>query len=246
MVDAQKHVVRLLQMFEVSLRTGEYRARAEFAARLAEMVAAGTDYADTLRSLSRVEGMEDFALRLMWCAERAAGIPDESTAERICEYEIEHLAHALAQAPKLTTPESEHGPGLRPRDLGSSVTHFCSSVAAVQREAFRGEEFLGTRRATMQALALDAERLRAAAAAERNEDVERFGRAFGGFLEYILAQNLLSDVRVVNLIENASLTLQTAIETLGADDYDALHQTTLLLEHPVTLLEQHRSREEGI
>jgi len=244
MVDAQKHVVRLLQMFEVSLRTGENRARAEFAARIAEMVAGGTDYADTLRSLSRVEGMEDFALRLMWCAERAAEIPDESTAERICEYEIEHLTDALAHVPKLTTPEP--GPGHPPRDLGATVTHFCSSVSALQREAFRGEEFLGTRRATMQTLALDAERLRAAASAERNEDVERFGRAFGGFLEYVLAQDLLSDVRVVNLIENASLTLQTAIETLGADDYDALHQTTLLLEHPVTLLEQHRSREEGI
>jgi hypothetical protein len=97
----------------------------------------------------------------------------------------------------------------------------------------------------MQALSLDAERLRAAASAERNDDVERFGKALGSFLEYAMGQNLLGDVRVVNLIENASLTLQTTVETLGADDYDALHQTTLLLEHPVTLLEQHRSREEG-
>jgi hypothetical protein len=246
MANAQGHIVRILQIFEVSLRTGDNRARAEFVARLAEKIEAGADFAETLRRLYHVAGMQTFALRLMWYAERLSEISDVSTAEHIDDYEIEQLARALAEVPGFAGPEAEQGSGPRPRDLGSTVSHFCSSVAVLRREAFRDEEFTGARLATMQALALATERLRAAAVAEQNGDVEDFSRAFGGFLDFVMAQSLLGDVRVVNLIENASLTLQTATETLGADDYDALHQTTLLLEHPVTLLEQHRSREEGI
>ena len=246
MADPQGHIIRILQTFEVSLRTGEERVRAEFVGRLGEMLAASTDYRETLYRLQRVNGMETFALRLLWCGERAPDIEDEGTTERIIEYEIEHLERALRSSPGFSLPGPQQGQGMPVRDLNSTVNHFCASVAALRREAFRNEEYTGARRATMQALVLDAERLRAAASAERNDEVEQFSKALGGFLEYAMGQNLLGDVRVVNLIENATLTLQTTVETLGADDYDALHQTTLLLEHPVTLLEQHRSREEGI
>lgn len=243
MAEPQGHLVRLLQLLEVSQRADDQRTSAEFASRLAEMIAASSDYRATLRTLARVEGMEAFALRLLWCAERAGEVPEGNAGDPIVDYEIEHLRRALA--PGFSSAPPQPKASLDVRDLGSTVGQFCSSVAVLRREAFRGEEFSGARRATVQALALDGERLRAAAAAERNQDVEHFSRAFRGFLEYVLAQDLLEDVRVVNLIENASLTLQTAVETLGADDYDALHQTTLLLEHPSTLLEQHRSREEG-
>jgi len=210
------------------------------------MLATDPEYEAILYKLGRVEGMETFALRLLWYAENHTEASDPRSSGPVEDYEIEKLERVLVQVPGFASHEVQRGSNIQPRDLSSSIVHFCSSVLALRREAFRDEEFIGVRSATFQTLALDAERIRTAAAAERSEDVEAFGKALRGFLEYVMMHSLMKDVRVVNLIENASLTLQTATETLGADDYDALHQTTLLLEHPATLLEQQRSREEGI
>jgi hypothetical protein len=246
MTHKQEHIVGLLQRLAVSLRTGENRHHAEFVSRLAAMLGTDAEYVATLYKLGRVEGMERFALRLLWYAENQTEASEPRSTGPVEDFEIEKLERVLAQVPGLASHEPRRESTLQLRDLSSSIAHFCSSVTALRREAFRDEEFIGVRSATFQALVLDAERIRTGAAAERNGDVEAFGKALRGFLEYVIMHSLMKDVRVVNLIENASLTLQTATETLGADDYDALHQTTLLLEHPATLLEQKRSREEGI
>ncbi|MGB6648805.1 MAG: hypothetical protein WBG01_09770, partial [Bacteroidota bacterium] len=102
---------------------------------------------------------------------------------------------------------------------------------------YKGGEFVGLTRPAVEALVKETEHLHAAASVERNSDVVQFSAAFARFAQFVLEKGLLQDVRVVNFMENASLTLETAVGTTGADDYDSLTQTTELLEKPDTLLD---------
>ncbi|RPH35139.1 hypothetical protein EHM92_06755 [bacterium] len=79
--------------------------------------------------------------------------------------------------------------------------------------------------------------LRLIASAQQSRDIARFAHALTFFATHVLEHGILQDVRVLQVIGTANLTLQTVLETAGAEDFDSLYQTIALLESPRTLLQ---------
>ena len=67
-------------------------------------------------------------------------------------------------------------------------------------------------------------------------DLSQFVSACSGFAQYVLDNSRLHDVRVVNILDNANITLQTVFETTGVEDNDSLQSTIQLLKQPKDLL----------
>jgi hypothetical protein len=70
----------------------------------------------------------------------------------------------------------------------------------------------------------------------RKGEVTQFCDACAGFIQYALDNGRLQDVRIVNVLDNANITLQTVFETAGVEDNDSLESTIQLLQRPHDLL----------
>ena len=241
MPDPQSHIVHMLQSLELPLRDRGDRAKWQMVSSIAENIRHADDLGGALEVLYTVRGFDRFALRLMWYAEQASAVQSESASDRLVSYQIDRLLEDLqtVEAGEEGQGESTVPPGAP--DLETGIRRFATSVANVRKDAFQGTDFVGLTRPAIEALVKETESLHAAAAVERNTDVVQFSAAFARFAHFVLENGLLKDVRVINFMENASLTLETAIGTTGADDYDSLHQTTELLEKPDTLLDSRQS-----
>lgn len=134
-----------------------------------------------------------------------------------------------------TTGEARLSPTSPP--LEAAVRAFSAAVAAITHESFAGERFRGVQESSIRALMRNVERLHDTAMVSGDTDVTRFSEASSGFLMYLLEHRLFNDVRVVNFLDNASLTLHTAIETRIADDVDSLQQMAELLSNPAALFD---------
>jgi hypothetical protein len=237
MPDPQSHIVHVLESLELPLRERGQREKWQMVSSVTENIRHADDLGSALDLLYMVRGFDRFALRLMWYAEQAATVRSESASDRLVSYQIDRLLEDLLASDPDEKGEEEDATGSGVHDLETGVRRFAAAVANVRKDGTKGGEFVGLTRPVVEALVKETELLHSAAAVERNTDVVQFSGAFARFAHFVLEKGLLQDVRVVNFMENASLTLETAVGTTGADDYDALHQTTELLEKPDTLLD---------
>jgi hypothetical protein len=149
---------------------------------------------------------------------------------------MEEGPFSLANGSGVPPADLERRPAT-PLPLDAAVRGFSASVAAIRHEALPDDHFVGLNDFSLRGLLKSAERLRDTARESDDPDVSRFGVACAGFLEFVLEKQLFNDVRVVNFLDNASLTLYTAVDTRSVDDLDSLQQTAELLSNPAALLE---------
>jgi hypothetical protein len=237
MPDPQSHIVHVLESLELPLRERGQRERWQMISSIAENIRHADELGSALDMLYTVRGFDRFALRLMWYAEQASAVPAESASDRLVSYQLDRLLEDLLAIDPGEKAEGEEATGPGVHDLETGVRRFAAAVANVRKDANKGGEFVGLSRPAVEALVKETELLHSAASVERNTDVVQFSAAFAQFAHFVLEKGLLHDVRVINFMENASLTLETAVGATGADDYDSLHQTTELLEKPETLLD---------
>jgi hypothetical protein len=67
-------------------------------------------------------------------------------------------------------------------------------------------------------------------------DAVRFCRSFGKFVRFAVEDHPPGDERVLNVLEAANMTIQTVLESYGAEDFEALQNMITLLEDPAGLL----------
>jgi hypothetical protein len=70
-----------------------------------------------------------------------------------------------------------------------------------------------------------------------NDHVVRFAQACTTFMQHVADTETFGDVRVVNVLDSANLTLQTATAAVVAGENDSLESTIELLRQPRSILD---------
>jgi hypothetical protein len=234
------YIVRLLRRLETMLIESGHQAEGGRLGQITQRISRADDARAALATLYSVEGYDRFALRLLYYGEKMRETLVELPEERLLDYQIHELyAVLLSSSRGLNSLPEEPQPTPPPAkgNMEKAVEAFSTSMQDLRRTSFHQEEFAGIRRAQVDELRARLEDLHRAAKERGNADVARFATACSTFLAFVVDRKLLQDVRVVNILDNAGLTLQTVLQAVGADDYDSLHQMVQLLEDPATLLE---------
>lgn len=241
----QSYLVRLLRKTEAALVARRRQHAGTMVARIIDRLSKADDVSDALGVLYSVQGFDLLALRLMWILERREKERNGQATE-VMEHEAEGLATVVdgcingKQEETLVELPEIHATTL---DAFYEALHrFGRSVQELRRRSFDGDTF---RRADTEALyriLSEAASLKEVAVRDGKRDVEHFAEALSGFVQHAIDADRTSDVRVVNVLDNANLTLQTVLEAAGAEDYDSLQQTIELLQRPQDLLDAARDR----
>jgi hypothetical protein len=231
------YIVRLLRKLEFLLaQRGEQREAGRMG-QIVQRVARADDVRAAIKGLYAVEGYDRLAMRLLYYADTLGPLLTELPDERLIEYHVEQLSRALrkegdlprAQRPARRSPSEE---------IAGAINQFVLSLRDLRRGAEGdGGVFEAIRRGDLEALGGKARDLGVTAERENEADVGRFAAAAGTFIRYVCDRELFRDVRVVNILDNAVLTVQTVLPSVGADDFDSLTQTIQLLADPATLLD---------
>lgn len=234
------YIVRLLRMLETALNGRGFRQESDRLGKVIQRLSQAESIAAGLEALYAVEGWERFALRLMWFAERLKGPAVADPDPEVMQYQVEQLVSDLVsvetgEAITASKPPESHA-GEASTDLPDALHAFGAALEELKRSSTDGESFKGLDQTALQDSLARASTLRHAAEGEGNMDVMKFSDSFSYFVTYVIDHSLQNDVRVLNLLDNANVTLQTVMETIGTEDYDSLHQTIELLENPKTLL----------
>jgi hypothetical protein len=234
MTGEREHILEVLQLLETRL-TSSNRSLGAGRISVIRRALSLTQHLDAgLESLYGVRGYDRFALRLMWYAEKGrdpfASTPTHDVISRRAD---EILSLLPSESPSPAVAGSEE-----PKTIAAAVDDFGVTIEAVKRGAFRDGLFSEVTDDMAARLGSSVQPLGRAAALEENSDVARFADAVGRFLGLVRARSFSRDVRVVNLLDSANLTLQTVMQTHAAEDYDSLQEITRLLENPLPLFEQ--------
>lgn len=231
------YIVRLLRKLEFVLaQRGEQREAGRLG-QIIQRIAKSDDARAAVKGLFAVEGYDRLALRLLYYADTLGPLLTEIPDERLTEYQVEQLDHALRGADEadLTRRPARHVPS---QDVTGAMDQFVAAVHELRRKAQQGGGDLDhVPRELLEALLQKAHELGATADRENEGDISRFAASVTTFVRYVIDRSLFEDVRVVNILDNAVLTLQTFLPSVGADDFDSLSQTIQLLADPATLLE---------
>jgi hypothetical protein len=234
------YIVRLLRKLETLLMETGHQSEGGRLGQITQRISRADDARAALATLYSVEGYDQFALRLMYYGERMREGLVELPEERLLDYQIGELYDVLLSTPYRANPTPPEPPAPPPPakgDLEQAAAAFSGSLQELKRSAFNREEFAGVRRSQIDDLRAKLEDLEREAKERGNTDVARFARSCTTFVSFVVDRKLLQDVRVVNILDNAGLTMQTVLHAVGADDYDSLNQMVQLLEDPATLLE---------
>ena len=234
------YIVRLLRRLETMLIESGHQSEGGRLGQITQRISRADDARAALATLYSVEGYDQFALRLMYYGDKMRDVLVELPEERLLDYQIRELyAVLLSSARALNSLPEEPRSAAPPAkgDMEKALEAFSSSLQDLRRTSFHQEEFTGIGRAQVDDLRARLEDLHGAAKERGNADVARFATACTTFVSFAVDRKLLRDVRIVNILDNAGLTLQTVLQAVGADDYDSLHQMVQLLEDPATLLE---------
>jgi hypothetical protein len=225
------YIVRLLRKVEFAL-TGLGRQReAGRMGQITQRIAGTDDVRGALRILARVEGYEDLALRLLYYADTMGPLLEEAPDERLIQHHVEQLVAALLPGEGKEWPGPKQTPP--PAEVKEKAEQFTTETRALRGDQEPTSEELRDR---FDALARCASLLGTAARRHGHLGIERFAASAGMFLRYVVDRDLLSDVRVANILDHAGLALELTLATGGGSD-DSLAQTTRLLSDPATLLE---------
>ena len=234
MAGEREHILDVLQLLESRL-TSSNRSIDAGRISLVRLALSSSQHLDAaLESLYGVQGYDQIALRLMWYAEKGS----DPFAPVLTEHVVSRRADELLSMLPAELP-APAGPGTgEPKSMAAAVDEFGVAVEALKAGAFREGQFSELTEELAARLRASVRPLSRAGALEENPDVGRFADAVARFLELVRARSLARDVRVVNLLDSANLTLQTAMQTHAAEDFDSLQEITRLLENPLPLLEQ--------
>lgn len=234
MAGEREHILEILQLLESRLTSSNRPDDAGRISVIRRAISANQHIDASLETLYEVQGFHAFALRLMWYAEKGRDPFATAPTGHVASSRADEL---LALLP-LPTPEADAPVTEEPATIAAAVDEFGVAMEAVKRGAYLEGQFSGVTEALAGRLRSAAQPLGRAAGLEENHDVARFADAIVRFLDLVRARSLNGDVRVVNLLDSANLTLQTVMQTHAAEDYDSLQEITRLLENPLPLFEQ--------
>jgi len=237
MTEEHTAIIRLLRALEIHLAQGGRHDSAESVGKISRRISAADDLDTVLNSLFAVPGFDGVAVRLMWYAERLREPNPVPEAPGFQDYLAANLAAQLGGHTGRATSPGQGEPAAAELDLAQALARFDACIETVKRSSYKDEVFEEIPLRGLDDIIREVVLLGEAAAAERNVDVLRFTSALSRCVDYVIRQRLFRDVRVLNLIDSANLTLQTALETRSAEDYDSLQQTIKLLEQPAGVLE---------
>lgn len=235
----QSYVVSLLRRVEMSLAEDRWQAETGMLGKVIHRIVQSDDVRAALDTLYTVEGFGDVALRLMWLVERVpAG--ENGIQDRVHDHNVEVLRSLILNA-STRKPGTGHTVAQQAALVESQfydvLYEFGRSVGNLKNQSYEGETFTTVPDIHLFNVLDVAGGLREAAAATVREDVVRFCAALADFIHYVLDHERLDDVRVIHVLDNANLTLQTVLAAVGMEDYDSLRQTTDLLQYPLNLFE---------
>ena len=192
---------------------------------------------EELERLYSVHGFDQFALRLMWSLEHG-GMESRMLESSLIDYEVETLnsmVRSLKNGEKQKN-EIQQLPSPKPLDDFYEALHrFGRVIEEMHRKSFENENFKGVAPDLLYRVLNESTSLQHYATQAEKIDVIRFAEAFSSLVQYVIDHRLLEDVRVIHILENANLTLQTILETAGEED--SLQQTIELLRSGRSLLE---------
>jgi hypothetical protein len=218
--------VQLLQQLERHLIERERRVEGLLIGRIARRVEQSADVRGTLDELGAVEGFGPFVLRLLWLAHPSDVTSPPERSPELKEFQLQELTRLL---PPLRTKSPAVGAPDSPSD---AVRDFGHAVEGLQRRSSPDGHFRGVDFGALAIVDGAVTRLLVAARGEGKKDIADFAEACAAFCRFVREEGLAHDVRCINLLDNAHLTLQTVIDAGSADDYDSLRQTIALLRNP--------------
>lgn len=228
----QSYIVRLLRRLESSISVPGSELFRTRLGRVVQRISRADDLRDALERLYAVEGFDRLALRLLWVMERP--LPQSNLLEN------ELMDHEVRQMEWVLRPSQDDGPAplsplqARPVDTFFEQLHrFGRAVEGLRRPPGEDEADADRLYRLLNATAS----LSSAAREAGNGRVERFCDAFSRFIHHALDERKASDVRVVNVLENANLTLQTVVESCSVQEDDTLQNMIVLLDDPRRLLD---------
>ncbi len=230
---SRTYLIRVLKRLESRLDAEGYRAEAGIISGIVANLGETERLQDELERLFSVDGLEQLALGLMWLQAKER-TPLNGIQDEVVNYEVEMLRMVF-----LADPEDEHEgrpPASRqtPEPLSEALVEFSRLIADLRRRLTGGGRFQGFSEELAWRVLDQMSRLRGAALLKGNREVERFCDALAGFLEYVVRNRIFSDVRVLSVMNNANLTLQTVVGGEIPEEQASLDQTIELLKHPST------------
>jgi hypothetical protein len=241
MAGEREHILEVLEQLESRLTSSNRSPDAGRIGVIRRALSSHKHLDAALETLYGVQGYHQFALRLMWYAEKGRDpFASPPTPQGITRRSEELLVLLPSGSPGAQEPAPEPS-----KTITAAVDEFGVALEAVKRGAFRDGQFSEVTDEMMARLRSSTQPLGRSAALEENRDVTRFADAIARFLDLVRARSLQRDVRVLNLLDSANLTLQTVMQTHAAEDYDSLQEITRLLENPLPLFEQPPSPEQA-
>lgn len=194
---------------------------------------------EELERLYGVHGFDQLALRLMWSLERG-GVESSALESSLIDFEVETLNSLIRSLRNGEKQEKEvqHLSSPKPLDdFYQSLHRFGRVIEELHRKSFENDSFKGVDQDLLYRVLNESTSLQHYATQVDKTDVIRFAEAFSSLVQFVIDQRIFEDVRVVHILENANLTLQTILETAGDEDYDSLQQTIELLRTGRSFLE---------
>lgn len=235
----QSYIVRLLRQVETSLAGDHSEYLRGVLGKITRRITQADNLDVALVSLYAVEGFDRFTLRLMWVLERA-GISSSDIASEVMEYEVQQLSsvlHSAVTGHTTSVPVTIEPQSVKPlEDFYEALHRFGRSIEDTRRKsASNGVVSIDCN--SLYRVLNEAGLIEKASLAAGKIEVAVFGSAVAKFIQYVIDAAVFHDIRVVNILDNANLTLQTVTESAGGEEYDSLQQMSALLEHPASLLE---------
>lgn len=235
MSGGQQYIVRVLRKVESWLGEDNYPVESAKVGKIMQRVAQADNVDQELSALYKVQGFGDLALRLMWLRESAEegkiGI-DNGTIE----YHAENLMKLVLGSAKVGGSVQSPAEPVEIDALYNVLHKFGKSVEELKRASRDGTSFKKIDENRLFGILSELAAVKESGLAAGKESMVRFADACSEFLHYVLDMNLLDDVRIINVLDNANLTVQTVSAAAWTEDGDSLESTIDLLKRPQDLL----------
>lgn len=236
----QSYIVRLLRKLETSLVEHHLHLESEMLGKVIYRVSHAEKIEEGLETLYCVQGFDRFALRLLWSLERF-GIETKDLAPQVEAYELAELGRLMKAGlngssftPSVTTtPISDN----QSDELYDALHRYGRCIEDLKRTSNNGGTFCAIDKDVLYRLLNEAGLLIDAARNAGKCNMQEFAAVASRFIQHVIDNRLFHDVRVVHLLDNANITLQTVLDGAGTEDYDSLQQTIELLQNPRTVLD---------
>jgi hypothetical protein len=223
----------LLQGVEKLLAERDRHAEAALAARLVVVLSQYSDPQAGLDGLYSVHGMQDLALRLMWSLRQTSVDQEDPHLEQErFDDQVASIAREVERLSAAAERLRREQPGYL--DLTEALKRLGTVLGDMNRAA-TDTPFQGFEVSLLDRAGEEASTVSEAAASEGKRDIVAFAQGVQRFCQFVVERRLMFDLRCARLMGNAHFALQAALETNGADVFDALRQTTHLLNNPETV-----------